>query len=367
MRGLIIATLLAGLACGPAAAQTELRTSSAFGPNHVNAVGYSVFLDRLKELTGGAYSGRDFPAGLLSPGEMVSGLQTGIVDVGSVLVPYFPAEFVDSNLPAEMSMSGKNALAVSAAAAEYTVTCPECLAEFSRVDEVFLAGTATPPYQILSVVPIREASDLKGVRIRTGGSAFTRWAEAMGAVPVQLPAPEIFEAMSQGVVQAHYNTLQDLKSYNLFDIVKSVTLIDLGTFNGVSPFSMRLDLWQTLSPEMRHAFIEAAQDGTAALLFRYQEEADKALAKARADGITILEPSPSLAQANADFVTRDTAALAGLLEKKGIRDAAAKIARFQGLVQKWSGLVADVETRDAYVDLLMREIWDKVDLARYPG
>lgn len=367
MRKILMGAVLAGLLISPASAQTQLRTSSAFGPNHVNAEGYKVFLDRLKTLTNGAYTGRDFPSGLLAPSEMVSGLQTGMVDVGSVLMPYFPAEFVEANLPSELAMVGKNALAVSAAAVEYIVTCKPCLAEFSRLDEVYLAGSATPTYQLLSVVPIRDVAGLKGLRIRTGGPAFTRWAEAMGAVPVQLPAPEIFEAMSQGVVQAHYNTPQDLKSYNLFDVVKDITLINLGTFNGVSPFSMRLQLWQSLTPDQRHAFIEAAQYGSAAVLFRYEEETKKALEKARADGIEIIEPSKALTDANQAFVQEDLAALPAKLSEKGIKDADGKIQRFEDLVKKWRALVADVDSQDTYVDLLMKEIWDKVDLATYPG
>lgn len=367
MKKIILGTFLAGLLATSAVAQTELRTSSAFGPNHVNAEGYKVFLEKLKVFTNGAYTGRDFPSGLVSPSEMVSGLQNGMVDVGSVLMPYFPAEFVEANLPAELAMVGNNGIAASAASLEYIVTCKECLAEFTRLGEVDLAGSATPAYQLLSVVPIRDVEDLKGLRVRTGGPAFTRWAEELGAVPVQLPAPEIFEAMSQGVVQAHYNTPQDLKSYNLFDVVKDITLINLGTFNGVSPFSMRLELWQSLSPEQRRAFVEAAQYGAAAVLFRYQEESTKALEKARADGIEIIEPSDALMTANQAFVKKEIAGLPARLEQKGIQGAEGKVQRFRDLLEKWQKLVQDVNSEEAYVDLLMKEIWDKVDLSSYPG
>jgi TRAP-type C4-dicarboxylate transport system substrate-binding protein len=367
MRKLIFGALIAGLAVLPAKAETNLRVSSAFGPNHVNADGYQVFLDKLEDLTAGSFKGRDFPSGLVSPGEMVSALASGIVDVGSVLMPYFPAEFNDANLPSEMALIGQNGLVMSAAATEYIATCPECLAEFSQLNEAFLAGSATPTYQLLSTTPIRDLESLKGVRVRTGGSAFTRWVEAMGAIPVQLPAPEVFEALNQGVVAAHYNTPQDLKSYNLYDMIKSITLINVGTFNGVSPFSMRLDLWNSLTAEERHAFVEAAQYGAATVNFRFEEEVQAALKKAKADGIEIIEPSDGLAKASSEFIQEDLKQLVASLDEKGISPAAQKMARFQELVQKWTGLVEGVETRDAYAQLLMAEIWDKIDLASYPN
>ena len=52
---------------------------------------------------------------------------------------------------------------------------------------------------------------------------------------------------------------------------------------------------------------------------------------------------------------------------KGIKDAEAKIARYQALVEKWNGLVEEGTTEEAYVALLQSEIWDKVDLAKYPN
>jgi TRAP-type transport system periplasmic protein len=367
MRKVLFAVLLGGTMATGAYAQTELRTASGFGPNHVNAKGYVVFLEKLKELTGGEFTGRDFPAGLAAPPEMVDALKSGIVDVGSVLMPYFPAEFHDAGLPSEMALTGKNGLVMSAASTEYLVTCAACLGEFTKLGEIFLAGAATPPYDILSTVPVRDVPDMKGLRIRTGGSAFTRWAVAMGASPIQLPAPEIFQALSQGVVQAHYNNPQDMQSYNLFDIIKSITQINLGTFNGVSPFSMRMSLWQKLSPENRKAFVMAAQYGAAEIMFKFNEQAAAALEKARVGGVEIIEPTDAFQKANAAFVKSDTAALPALLEGKGIKSADEKVKRFEALVEKWTSLVKDVKTQEDYYKVLMSEIWSKVDYSKYPG
>ena len=258
-------------------------------------------------------------------------------------------------------------MSVSGAAAEYLLSCAECMTEFTQINQMYLGATATTPYQIITVNPVRTQADLQGLRIRTGGAAFSRWAEHFGAIPVQLPAPEVFEGLSQGVIGAHYNAMSDLTAYNLYDLVHGVTEINLGTFNGVSTFSMRLDLWQTLSPEVRAAFVRAAVVGEAALTFRYIHETEAARERAIAAGIEIIEPDAEFQQANADFVAADLAALPARLESLGITGGPEKIEHFQQLVARWQGLVEGVDTQEAYADLLMREIWSHIDLANFPA
>ncbi|MBN8291189.1 C4-dicarboxylate TRAP transporter substrate-binding protein [Rhodobacter sp. NTK016B] len=345
----------------------SIRTASAFGPNHAGAEGYRIFLETLSNETDGEWTGRDYPSGLVSPGEMVNGLRDGLVDVGSMLMPYFPAEFRESNLPSELALLGTDARVVSGAAAEYLLTCAECMAEFTQINQMYLGATATTPYQIIAVEPVRTPADLEGLRIRTGGAAFSRWAEHFGAIPVQLPAPEVFEGLSQGVIGAHYNAMSDLTAYNLYDLVGGVTEINLGTFNGVSTFSMRLDLWQGLPVETREAFIRAAVVGEAALTFRYIRETEMARERAIEAGIEVIEPDAAFREANAEFVAADLAALPERLESLGITDAPEKIERFQQLVARWQGLVAGVETQEEYAELLMSEIWSNIDLASFPA
>jgi hypothetical protein len=51
------------------------------------------------------------------------------------------------------------------------------------------------------------------------------------------------------------------------------------------------------------------------------------------------------------------------LENYGIEDAGKRIDTFQGLIEKWRGLIAEVDKADveAVTALYKREIWDKID------
>ena len=46
--------------------------------------------------------------------------------------------------------------------------------------------------------PMKSLKDLKGKRLRTAGAALSRWAESIGAVPVNVPSSEMY----QGVFEA---------------------------------------------------------------------------------------------------------------------------------------------------------------------
>lgn len=365
--GAVLALTLAGLGALPASAGTELRLASAFGPNHPSAPGYDKLISELERLSDGRYSGQNFASGLVAPNEMLAALETGIVDVGSVLMAYYPAEFVESGLPGEMGLLNTSLMSSSGATTEYIATCPECLAEFTALREVFTGATTTSAYQILTKAPISSLADLKGMPLRTGSAAYSRWAEAIGATAVQMPAPEVFEALNQGVVEGHINSAGDLMAYQLYDIIHQVTKIDFGTFNGCSGASLRKEVWDGLSPEDRKIFMQAFNTGMTEILVQYQAKVDESIAEGQEKGIAFVDAPEDLKAANAAFLKADLAGMEERLTKKGITHAAEKIARFEALTEKWEKLTDGITDIAEYNDLVNREVWSKIDLASYPN
>lgn len=363
----LLAATLAGMTGLPALAGTELRLASGFGPNHPSAPGYEVLISELSRLSDGRYSGQNFASGLVAPNEMLSALETGIVDVGSVLMAYYPAEFVESSLPGEMGLLNTSLMSSSGATTEYIVGCPECLAEFTAQGEVFTGATTTSAYQILTKAPIASLADLKGMPLRTGSAAYSRWAQAIGATAVQMPAPEVFEALNQGVVEGHINSAGDLMAYQLYDIILQVTQIDFGTFNGCSGASLRKAVWDGLSAEDRKIFIQAFNRGMTEILIQYQAKVDASIDEGKKQGIAFVDAPADIKAANAAFLEKDLAEMEERLTKKGIKNAAEKIARFKALTEKWEKLTDGLTDMAQYEALVNQEVWSKIDLATYPN
>jgi len=365
IKGIVAASAFFAFASSATLADQTLRTSSAFGPKHTVAVGYKAFLKALDANSNGTVTGKDFPSGLVSPKEMVTGLRDGLVDAGTLLMAYFPSEFKDSNLPSELGLLGVSSWSSSAATTEYIITCPECLAEFSVLGTIYTGSSATTAYQILSQKPIRTLAEFKGVKVRSGSAAYSRWAAALGAIPVEMPAPEVFQALSQGIVDAHINTPGDLPTYQLYDIIKAVTVANIGTYNGVSTISIRKALWDGLTANERSLFWDAAQVGGAAVVEAYYKQVNEAIEEAKKRGIEFVDPADDFKAASAAFLDADMKAMEERLTKRGIKNSAEKIARFLALVKKWIALTDGITDAETFQKLLASEIYSKVDLNKY--
>ncbi|WP_095587419.1 C4-dicarboxylate TRAP transporter substrate-binding protein [Actibacterium ureilyticum] len=349
-------------ACVPAKADT-IRATSGFGPSHVLATDvYPEFDVRLREFTDGRWDLKDTPSGLVAPNEMSAGLRDGVTEMGTLLMPYFPAEFPEAALPSELSIVGSSNLAISSAVTEYIATCDECLAEFAANGQVYLGTDATPTYNILSTKPVRSVDDLKGLRIRTGAPLYAGFVEALGGEPTQIPSSELFESLSQGVIDGTMSGNHEIIANRLGDVIKYVTEVDEGVFNGAADATVSKLLWDRMTPEDRGALARAAQYGTAKGLVAFMRDA----AAARAvEGIEFIAMDDSLAAAKEAYNAERLAAAAGILTERGVTDAQAKIDRYIALVEKWEALVSDDMPYEELAELRYAEIFSKFDMDAY--
>lgn len=359
MAGTMALTLMAA---GAAQADT-IRATSGFGPAHPIAVhAYPEINARLSEFTDGAWDLEDTPAGLVAPSEMSSGLRDGVTEFGTLLLPYFPAEYPDSALPAELSILGSNNLVVSAAVTEYITTCEECLAEFAENGQVFLGMDATPPYNILSVRPVRTLEDAKGLRIRTGSPLYAKFAAAIGAEATQISSSELFESLSQGVIDGTFSANHEIIANRLGDIIQYVTVVNEGMFNTAAPATAGAFLWDRMNDDERAALARASQYGIAKELYGFNEDA----ARAETDeSIEFIAMDDTLRSAKEAYNQEHLANAAAVLTERGVTDAQAKIDRYSALVDKWEGLITPGMSYEDMAELRYKEIFAPLDLSTY--
>lgn len=351
-----------GLSAGAATADT-IRATSAFGPNHAVAkTVYPVTFAKLEELTDGRWTGQDTPSGLVAPNEMATALRDGISDMGSLLIPYFIAQYPESSLPGELTMFGSRPEVVAAAVTEYTVTCEPCQEEFSENGQVYLASDTTPLYQLLSTRPVRTAEDMKGLKVRGGSPFYTAFIEQMGAVPVQMPSSELFEGLSQGVIEATFSSPHEMIANRLGDVIGYITEIDNGLFNGAALGTASALLWQRMSEDDRAAFATSMQYGITAGMETFNEQITEVK---EAGEVEFIEPDQSLIDARDEFHAARQEAAISVLEERGVTDVAAKIERYKALVEKWEGLITEDMTPEQVAEIRAKEIWADVDLASY--
>jgi TRAP-type C4-dicarboxylate transport system substrate-binding protein len=221
---------------------------------------------------------------------------------------------------------------------------------------------------LLTTKPVKSLAELKGLRLRSGGAPYARWAAAVGAAPAQVAVSDQFEQISQGVLDGTMGSLGDLISYRLVDVVKYIIDLPLGTYHTTSNFTVSNSVWASLTPDLRKGFVRAANKASAAFTQNWgYERAGQARKAATDKGIQIIPASQDMIDATNAFRKADLAtAIQMATTQLKVKDAEAKIARFQGLVDKWTKIVAELNgDTDKIAARVQAEVWDKVDYTKY--
>jgi TRAP-type C4-dicarboxylate transport system substrate-binding protein len=354
-----IGLLAAALALPVSGQQIKIVTGD--GPQHDGVKAMQEFAKWIGEKSGGKVTGRVFPQTLLSVKEIPAGLRDGVGDLGLVVHPYHRAEFPEANFIADFSLFAKSNAAAAGAATEYILTCDECIQEMKKQGQIYLGNIANAPYALLSKKPIKALSDIKGAKVRSGGDAWSRWIEAMGGVAVSIPAAEAYQALSQGVLDAHTHSIGSLVDQSLADVVKNATDMPLGVYLGAS-MNYSAKNWQSLTPEARQVVLDLTPFLLAKYVTNLRVAAEQVRGRLPQLKVTLHQPSAELLAANEQFLRRDQVMIVELAAKNsGIKNAPQKAERFVRLLAKWDkltdGMPADHQKLG---ELYQKEIFSKL-------
>lgn len=359
------AIVIAGLGVGTALPATELKVVSGDGPQHDGVKAMETWTDNLGKATDGDLTGRVYAQTLVSVKEIPAALRDGLADLGLIVHPYHPAEFPEANFIADFSLFAENNAAAAGAATEYIFGCADCMEEMKEEGLIYLGNIANAPYSLLTKEPIETLAQFQGLRVRSGGEAWGRWIEAMGGVKVQLPASEAYQALSQGMLDAHTHSIGSLVDQSLADVVKYVTDIPVGVYFGAS-MNFSRKKWEELTDQQRQELHDLAPYLLSQYVTNLIVARDRVKADLGAIGVTLVEPADDLMARYAEFLKQDQQTIIANAPKiYGVQNADEKAARLLSLLEKWRGLVAGIgHDPRALGDLYKAEIFDKVSVAQ---
>jgi len=352
----------------------ELSYAIGFAPGSMVDQAAQAYAERIADATNGDITIQVYPLSLMNLIETGPGLRDNLADIGYVLSPYYAAEYVHSNLINELNMSGvlreasgAESLAFTGAVIEYVMTkCPTCLAEFEAQSQIYMGGGASTPYMLLCNKPVTSETELNGKRIRSGAGSFQRFAEHFNAVGVQLAANEVFEGLSQGVIDCAMLSAPDLQNLVLEELVSDITLGIPGGIYTSAQVNVNTSVWQDLTDDQRAAFLQASAFASAHMSWTYHESAAKVLEAAEARGTNIHEPSSATIEAMQAFVRADHEKIAAQYQETyGVANAKEMAAEFMPVLDRWHDLVADVESMTDLEEVYWNEIYSKIDPSTY--
>ncbi|WP_339948588.1 C4-dicarboxylate TRAP transporter substrate-binding protein [uncultured Albimonas sp.] len=372
---LCAATLGAVLTAASPAMSETLKVAVGYPPGSAGDLTYQAFAQDLSARTDGALEAKVYPMNLLSFAEALSGVRDGIGDLTLIATPYFLSELPRTNFVMELVALGEldapdpltGSKALIGAMSEYILTeCDTCREEFAAQNQIFLAASSGTRNTLICTRPVATQEDLSGLRIRAGGAFWSRWVSGLGATAVSIPGNEVFEALSQGVVDCTSMSAAELKGFGLAEVATDVTTTVPGGVFMAAAASMNLDAWRGLDEAGRAAVLRGAADISAGLFSRYQQEAEASLAAAKDQGIAVHDDTPALTEASRAYLRQDLDAIvASYAERFGYADGEAVVARLGELMERWIPLVEGVDDQQALADVYWRELHSRIDATSY--
>ena len=285
---------LAAVSVLPAAAEAQTRWQMAtpYPDGNFHTRNIREFLAEVEQATGGKLAVQVHSnASLLPLPQIKRGVQQGQVQMGEVLLSAYANEdaLYDADSIPFLVADLKEAKRLS------DLQKPFVEARFQRQGLALLYMVGWPPGGFYTQVPLTSVEVLRGSRFRTFNAASTRFANLVGANPVQVQQAELAQAFATGIANAMVTSAQTGVDTSAWDYAKVFTPANFTmTKNAVFVSRRALEgLPKDQGDAIRAAAAKAEERG-----WRMSEEATAAAERRLAErGLTIGTVPPDVAAA----------------------------------------------------------------------
>jgi TRAP-type C4-dicarboxylate transport system substrate-binding protein len=320
IRAGLAASLLAivGWSSPALAQQIKLRVADSFPAGHyISEVATKYWMSEVTRATNNAVAFEYFPAEQLGKAKDLLALTaSGVVDIGYVAPSYISDKLPLSGV-AELPGGFPTACAGSAAywklAKDGGVLAAK---EFAPNGVRLLFAFVLPPYQLyLSKAKFENLKSLDGLKIRPTSGA-VELLRKLNAVPVQIPAPEVYESLSRGTIDGVLFPIASIFSYNLQGLLKtSVIGESFGSF--VITYAISEKRWKTLPPNVQKAMSEAGEATVRRACAYVDDNEAKDIDRLRKLGTALVELPASDKKTLAEMMRGGGTVWAQTLDKRG--------------------------------------------------
>jgi TRAP-type C4-dicarboxylate transport system substrate-binding protein len=233
-----------------------LSFAHMFPSSHYQATEvYAMWVKEVEKASKGYLKINLFPVNtLLKSAEMYDGIVAGTADIGSSSMGYTRGRFpVMEAFEFPGIYFGSAAATVAGAWEGYKKFRPKELSD-TKLMWLYSAG----PGSLYTKKKVTSLAQLKGMRIRATGNT-AKSIKALGAVPVAMPMPDVYEALSKGVVEGQIAPPEVLKGWKQAEVTKFITILP-PVYNSIMWTAMNLKKWNSLPRDVQIA-IEAINEG----------------------------------------------------------------------------------------------------------
>jgi TRAP-type transport system periplasmic protein len=171
----------------------------------------------------------------------------------------------------------------------WEVTRPIIAERLGKQGIRLLYGVPWPPQAFYTKTAVNSVADVKGVKARAYNAVTARMAELMGAIPATVPAPEVPQAFSTGLVGMMYTSAQTGVDTQAWDFTRYVTMV--GGNHSMNVVIVNDGAFKRLPAEAQKAVLDAAVKAEARGWKLSEEATAKHVQILKDKGMTVSEPS----------------------------------------------------------------------------
>ncbi len=283
----VVGWAAAGISLGPpgtgAAEKIVFKIAHVTSITSVKGKTFELFKKLAEERLKGRIEVQHFHSGQLFNAEKI--LQN--LPLGAVHMTADLPEIYASLVP-ELNLFGQPFVFTSPEMARAALTDPEIAGRLSKKLEekgIKVVAVWANGWRVLASrkQPIQKLEDMKGLKVRVpAGKLFVDTFKALGANPQAMPWPEVYTALSQGVVDVVEPTPSNIFSAKLHEVAPHVTLSNQ-MFSGYLVMVTKR-YWEGLPGDVRAELEKIVQETTDWNWKEQQREDDDAIAKMKATG-----------------------------------------------------------------------------------
>lgn len=294
LKGAALAGTLSAMATIAVAQDSiTLKLADQFPLTHVGSrVGSQALITALEERSEGRIQIQHFPAEQIAKAAgLLDAVRNRVTDIALVGVVY-NTDKLPLTSAAELPGLHVNSVEASKAFEDY-ISEDLLEREYLPLGVRPLWGTVTPPYQLMLAEGdgIADASEIEGLKLRVAGATGELIAKALGAVPVKVPASDLYLALQRGTASGAIYNPPSVFGYKIEEVLSAAS--DNASLGAVA-FALLIneDVWQGLSQEDRALIQEVASEVRLSFSEAFESANGAAFGKLADAGVSVFSLSP---------------------------------------------------------------------------
>lgn len=280
-------------AAGRAQGTIKLKIADSFPVGHyIPEYTVKPMMERIKANKALGVDFEYYPAEQLGKAkDLLSLAQSGVVDIAYVAPAFVTDKLplsVVAELPLNFSGSCKGTLAYWNLAKPGGLLAKK---EFEPNGVRVLFSLVLPPYQMVTRKPFASLKDVEGWKIRTTGSAKELALKKLKTVPIQIPTPDVYEALSRGTIDGMLFPFNSLPPYDLHKISKYSTVGEnFGSF--VANYVINEKKWKTLTPAVQKSLTDLGEELVRKSCEQTERDEARDIEKVKQAGVALVTLNP---------------------------------------------------------------------------